>query len=285
MILVFGKTGQVATELQAFQEVMALGREQCDLSYPQACFDIIRANLPLAVINAAAFTAVDKAEGEEHLAGLINGEAPGAIAKACADLNIPLVHISTDYVFDGSGIVPWRVLDNPNPRNVYGISKLKGEEAIKASRCTYAILRTSWVVSAHGINFVKTMLRLSETNSRLKVIDDQVGGPTCARDIASTCISIAKCLINNPNKTGVYHYSGLPDLSWCQFANVIFEQAGCTTIAQPIPTSEYPTLALRPSNSRLDCKETERIFGIPRPYWRDGLEFILEELEGEHGKA
>ena len=136
---------------------MALGRDQSDLSDPQACFEIIKSFLPRAVINAAAFTSVDKAEKEFQLASLINGEAPGAIAKACKELNIPLVHISTDYVFDGSGVVPWCVSDTPNPKNIYGTTKLRGEEAIKASKCTYAILRTSWVVSAHGSNFVKTM--------------------------------------------------------------------------------------------------------------------------------
>ena len=264
---------------------MALGRDQSDLSDPQACFEIIKSFLPRAVINAAAFTSVDKAEKEFQLASLINGEAPGAIAKACKELNIPLVHISTDYVFDGSGVVPWCVSDTPNPKNIYGTTKLRGEEAIKASKCTYAILRTSWVVSAHGSNFVKTMLRLSETRTRLAVVDDQIGGPTCARDIAKTCISIAKSLILDTKKTGVYHYSGLPDVSWCQFANTIFEKAGRKTIAQPILTAEYPTLARRPSNSRLDCTVTESIFGISRPRWCDGLEFILEELESEYGKT
>ena len=285
MILVFGKTGQVATELLAHKDVTALGREHTDLSEPQTCTEIIDLYRPRAVINAAAYTAVDQAESEENLANTINGHAPGAMASACAELDIPLVHISTDYVFDGSRTTPWSVTDTPNPKNAYGRSKLKGEQAIKASGCVYAILRTSWVVSAHGDNFVKTMRRLSETRDRITVVDDQIGGPTCARDIAQTCLSIAEQLIKDQRKSGIYHYSGQPNVSWCQFANAIFEQMDCKTIASPIPTTEYPTPALRPLNSRLDCEATQVIFGIARPFWPDGLQEILRDLEGEHDKA
>jgi dTDP-4-dehydrorhamnose reductase len=285
MILVFGKMGQVATELQFHKDVIALGRDQADLSNPLSCAEAIRRYKPRAVINAAAYTAVDKAESEENLANTINGDAPGAMASACADLGIPLVHISTDYVFFGTGSVPWKNVDHPNPKNAYGRSKFKGEQAILASCCVHAILRTSWVISAHGHNFVKTMRRFSETIDRISVVDDQIGGPTCARDIAQTCIAIAEQLIQDPNKSGIYHYSGQPNVSWCQFANVIFEQVGCKTIASPIPTTEYPTPALRPLNSRLDCEATQDIFGITRPFWRDGLEEILRDMEGEHDRA
>jgi len=285
MILVFGKTGQVATELQFHKDVIAIGRDQADLSVPTTCSEAIRRYQPRAVINAAAYTAVDKAESEEHLANKINGDAPGAMASACSDLDIPLVQISTDYVFDGTGTKPWSVTDTSNPQNAYGRSKLKGEQAISTSGCVHAILRTSWVVSAHGSNFVKTMRRLSETRDRITVVDDQIGGPTCARDIAQTCISIAEQLIQDPKKSGTYHYSGQPNVSWCQFANAIFEQMDCKTIASPIPTTEYPTPALRPLNSRLDCEAIEDTFGIARPFWRDGLEEILRDLEGEHDKA
>ena len=282
MILVFGKTGQVATELQSHKDVIAIGRDQADLSVPTTCSEAIRRYQPRAVINAAAYTAVDKAESEENLANTINGDAPGAMASACADLDIPLVHISTDYVFDGYGTTPRSTVDTPNPKNAYGRSKLKGEQAIKASGSAYAILRTSWVVSAHGNNFVKTMRRLSETRDRIAVVDDQIGGPTCARDIAQTCLSIAEQLIQDPSKSGIYHYSGQPNVSWCQFANAIFEQLDCKTIASSIPTTEYPTPASRPRNSMLDCEATQAIFGIARPFWRDGLEEILRDLEGEH---
>lgn len=226
MILVFGKTGQIAMELSVLNDVQALGREEANLSYPQSCYDAVLLNKPEVVINAAAYTSVDSAEADEKLAKLINGEAPAAIAKACAKLDIPLVHISTDYVFDGSGTTPWSSFDIPNPQNVYGGSKLQGENAVVSSGCTFAILRTSWVVSAHGNNFVKTMLRLSETRNHLTVVDDQIGGPTCARDIAHACVLIAKKLIDEPAKAGIYHYSGQPDVSWCQFANAIFEKTG-----------------------------------------------------------
>ena len=285
MILVFGKTGQVASELQSHKDVIALGRDQVDLSNPSSCAEAIRQYKPRAVINAAAYTAVDKAESEENLATMINGEAPGAMASACAELDIPFVHISTDYVFDGTGTKPWSVIATSNPQNAYGRSKLKGEQLILASDCIHAILRTSWVVSAHGNNFVKTMRRLSETRDRITVVDDQIGGPTCARDVAQTCISIAEQLIQDPKKSGIYHYSGQPNVSWCQFANAIFEQTDCKTIASPIPTTEYPTPALRPLNSRLDCEATLATFGIARPFWRDGLEEILRDLEGEDDRA
>jgi dTDP-4-dehydrorhamnose reductase len=285
MILVFGKTGQVATELQSHKDVIAIGRDQADLSVPTTCTEAILQYKPRAVINAAAYTAVDKAESEENLANTINGDAPGAMASACADLGIPLVHISTDYVFFGTGSVPWKNVDHPNPKNAYGRSKLKGEQAILASGCVHAILRTSWVISAHGHNFVKTMRRLSETRDRITVVDDQIGGPTCARHIAQTCISIAEQLIQDPNKSGIYHYSGQPNVSWCQFANAIFEQMDYKTIASPIQTTEYPTPALRPLNSRLDCGATEDTFGIARPFWKDGLGEILRDLEGEDDRA
>ena len=285
MILVFGQSGQVARELQSHKDVIAIGRDQADLSSPSTCAEAILRYKPRAVINAAAYTAVDKAEGEENLANTINGDAPGAMASACADLGIPLVHISTDYVFDGTGTKPWSVTDTSNPQNAYGRSKLKGEKAIKESACVYAILRTSWVVSAHGNNFVKTMRRLSETRDFIAVVDDQVGGPTCARDIAQTCLSIAEQLTQDQSKSGIYHYSSHPDVSWCQFANAIFEFMDCKTIASPIPTTEYPTPALRPLNSRLDCEAIEDTFGIARPFWRDGLEEILRDLGGEDDRA
>lgn len=285
MILVFGKTGQVGQELQAFKDVEALERVQVDLSNPQACAKIITLSRPRAVINAAAYTAVDKAEIEEDLANIINGDAPGAMAMACKDLNIPFVHISTDYVFDGKGTIPWSVTDIKNPQNAYGRSKLRGERAIESSGCTYAILRSSWIVSAHGSNFVKRMLHLSKTRDLITVVNDQIGGPTCARDIANTCLSIADQLIQDPNKLGVYHYSGHPDVSWCQFANAIFKKREYKTIASPISTTDYPTPAIRPLNSRLNCALTEDTFGITRPFWQNGLEEIFRDMQSDYKKA
>lgn len=279
MILVFGKTGQVATELQRLSGVVALGRDDVDLSDPKACAAAIREHEPKAVINAAAYTAVDKAEDEEHLATVINGEAPAAMAKACAELGIPLVHFSTDYVFNGRGNTPYRPADATEPQNAYGRSKLVGETGIRESEAVYAILRTSWVVSAHGANFVKTMLRLSETRDALTVVADQIGGPTPARDIAKACLQIVNQLIQDTTKSGTYHFSGTPDVSWADFATEIFAQAGRTMTVTPIPTAEYPTPAKRPLNSRMDCHSTEQVFGIKRPNWQDGLKEILKDLE------
>ena len=279
MILVFGKAGQVATELQRLGGVVALGRDQANLSCPQACVDAIRHHAPTAVINAAAYTAVDKAEDEERLAAVINGDAPTAMAKACAELGIPLIHISTDYVFDGTGQALWQPNDPTAPQNAYGRSKLAGETGIRASGTAHAILRTSWVVSAHGANFIKTMLRLSETRDALNVVADQIGGPTPAGDIAMACVQMAEQLIQDPSKSGTYHFSGTPDVSWAEFATEIFVQAGKSVSLTPIPTADYPTPASRPLNSRMDCSATEKTFGITRPEWRRGLNTILKDLE------
>ena len=280
MILVFGKTGQVATELQRLGNVVALGRDQANLSDPAACADAIRTHAPRAVINAAAYTAVDRAEEEGALATIINGDAPTAMAQACVELGIPLIHISTDYVFTGTGGAPWQPDDPTAPQNAYGRSKLAGEIGIRNSGVVHAILRTSWVVSAHGANFVKTMLRLSDTRDALSVVADQIGGPTPARDIAAASLKIVEQLIDDPSKSGTYHFSGAPDASWAEFAYEIFAQAGKAMSVTPIPTAEYPTPAQRPLNSRMDCRTTEQVFGIARPDWREGLHMILNELEG-----
>jgi dTDP-4-dehydrorhamnose reductase len=280
-ILVFGKTGQVARELQARADVVALGRDRADLSDPEACAALIRDLAPEAVINAAAHTAVDQAESEEDLATVINGEAPAAMARACADLAIPFVHISTDYVFDGSGEAPWPIDAPTGPLGAYGRSKLKGEEGVRAAGGTHAILRTSWVVSAHGKNFVKTMLRLGAERETLTIVADQVGGPTAAGDIAEACLSIAAQLRDDPSKSGTYHFSGAPDTSWAGFAREIFAQAGLACRVEDIPTSAFPTPAKRPANSRMDCSTLDAVFGIARPDWRHSLSLILKDLEDQ----
>jgi dTDP-4-dehydrorhamnose reductase len=277
-ILVFGKTGQVATELARQADVITLGRDQADLADPAACAAAIRTHAPEAVINAAAFTAVDKAEEEEDLATTINGAAPAAMAAVCADLGIPFVHISTDYVFDGSGETP-RAPDAPTaPLGAYGRSKLAGETGVAAAGGAYAILRTSWVVSAHGANFVKTMLRVGPARGQLRVVDDQIGGPTPAADIAAACLKIAAHLAEHRDAAGIYHFAGAPDTSWARFAEAIFETAALDVAVEHIPTTEYPLPAPRPLNSRLDCSRTEAVFGIPRPDWRLGLDDILNDL-------
>lgn len=278
-LLIFGKTGQVATELARLApEAICLGRDQADLSDPAACAAAINAHAPEAVINAAAYTAVDRAEEEETLATVVNGETPGALARACADLGIPLVHISTDYVFDGSGRDPRAITDPVAPQNAYGRSKLAGEQAVQKAGGTYGILRTSWVFSAHGANFVKTMLRLSDTRDALSIVNDQIGGPTPAADIARACLTMAGQLQGDPAKTGIYHLSGAPDVSWKDFAEAIFELAGRSVTVSGIPTADYPTPATRPLNSRLDCAATETVFGIARPDWRAGLKAVLTDL-------
>jgi dTDP-4-dehydrorhamnose reductase len=280
-LLVFGRTGQVATELARQAEVVALGRDAADLADPGACADAIRRHGPDAVINAAAYTAVDRAEEEEALATTINGAAPTAMARACADLGIPFVHISTDYVFTGTGTAPWTPGDATGPLGAYGRSKLVGEEGVRAAGGTHVILRTSWVVSAHGANFVKTMLRVGPERGHLRVVSDQVGGPTPAAAIAAACLDMARQLASDPGKSGTYHFAGAPDTSWAGFARAIFETAGLEVSVEDIPSTDYPTPAKRPLNSRLDCGATETVFGIARPDWRAGLSDILSELSTE----
>ncbi len=277
-VLVFGKTGQVATELQRHSTVMAVGRDRADLTDPASCSALILSERPRAVINAAAYTAVDKAEAEEDIARLVNADAPAAMARACLTLGIPLVHISTDYVFDGGGSVPWQPTDPTGPLGAYGRTKLAGELAIREVGCVHAILRTSWVFSAHGSNFVKTMLRLGQTRTELGIVEDQVGGPTPAADVAAVCLSIASALVTEPGKRGTYHFSGAPDVSWCAFAQSIFVMAGLPVTVTGIPARDYPTPAQRPANSRMDCQTLLAQFGIARPDWRGGLAKVLAEI-------
>jgi dTDP-4-dehydrorhamnose reductase len=278
-LLVFGRTGQVATELvRLAPDATYLGRDTADLADPAACAAAIAAHRPDAVINAAAWTAVDRAESEEPAAHVVNAAAPAAMAGACAALGVPLVHISTDYVFDGSGTAPFAPIAPTGPLGAYGRTKLAGERAVRASGATHAILRTSWVFSAHGANFVKTMLRLSDTRDRLTVVADQTGGPTPAAAIARACLTIAAHLIRDPAATGTYHFSGAPDVTWADFARAIFAATGRTTHVQDIPTSAFPTPARRPANSRLDCTTTATTFGIARPDWHAGLAAVLKDL-------
>ncbi|WP_406870114.1 dTDP-4-dehydrorhamnose reductase [Thioclava sp. 'Guangxiensis'] len=279
-ILVFGSTGQVATKLKSLlPDAQFLSRQEADLSDPEACAAAIVSHKPSAVINAAAYTAVDKAESDEDMAALINGASPAAMAQACAAQGIPFVHISTDYVFDGQGESPFEPSDMTAPLGAYGRTKLKGEQGIALAGGAYAILRTSWVFSAHGNNFVKTMLRLSETRDKLTVVADQIGGPTSARAIAKACVAIADQLKADPAKAGIYHFSGAPDASWADFARDIFAQAGRSTAVEDIPTAAFPTPAKRPSNSRMDCSSTLATFGISRPDWKADLADVLKELE------
>lgn len=278
-ILVFGRTGQVGTELRKYAGITALGRTEADLADPAACAAAIRSHAPAAVINAAAYTSVDQAEEEEALARVINADAPAAMARICAEMDIPFVHISTDYVFDGASTEASAPEDATRPINAYGRTKLLGEEAIRTAGGRYAILRTSWVFSAHGSNFLKTMLRLSKTRDVISVVEDQTGGPTAASGIAAACLSIAGQLATDAAKSGTYHYSGTPDVSWYDFASEILSRAGSASELRPIPASAYPATAERPPNSRLDCSTTKAAFGLARPDWRVALDSVLEELE------
>jgi dTDP-4-dehydrorhamnose reductase len=278
MILVFGKTGQLARELAQSDDVICLGRGDADLTNPAACAAAIKTHAPTAVINAAAYTAVDRAEEEETLAHVINGEAPGAMARACAGLGIPFVQVSTDYIFDGSGNTPWCPKDATGPLNAYGRSKLAGEAAVRAAGGPHAILRCSWVVSSHGNNFVKTMLRLGRDRDGLSIVADQIGAPTPARDLARACLEMAGQLQQAPGKSGTYHLQGAPQVSWAGFAREIFAQANIACAVTDIATRDYPTPAVRPLNSRLDCSVLETVFGIPQPDWRQGLSEILKDL-------
>lgn len=278
-LLVFGESGQLARELGRAGGVTCLSRAQADLTDPEACAAMIRAHAPAGVINAAAFTDVDGAESEEALATRINGTAPGAMARACAGLGIPFVTISTDYVFDGSGNAPWKPADRPAPLNAYGRSKLAGERLVLDAGGAAVVLRCSWVVSAHGRNFVRTMLRLGRERDHLAVVADQIGGPTPARALAGACLTIMRTLRDQPGLRGIHHFSGAPDISWAGFARAILEQAGLAVRVEDIPTSDYPAPAPRPLNSRLDCGATLAAFGLARPDWRAGLRDIIDELE------
>lgn len=277
-VLVFGCTGQVATELSRLGNVHCVGRGEANLEDPTACSDVIKNHMPSAVINAAAYTEVDTAESNEELAHVVNAFAPKSMAETCAEVGIPLVHISTDYVFSGSGLAAFKPSDQTLPQNTYGRTKLRGENFVKNSGCAFAILRTSWIFSAHGRNFVKSMLRLGQDQDQLSVVCDQVGGPTSARTIARVCLDIADQLKANPQKSGVYHFSGAPDVSWAEFALHIFESANLRVEVTGIPTVDYPTPAVRPLNSRLDCSDTYRTFGVSRPDWRSELDSVLIEL-------
>lgn len=280
-ILVFGKTGQVATELQRQADVIALARDQADLSKPEECAAVVRATDADVIINAAAYTAVDKAEDEEPLANLINGAAPAAMARAAADRNIPFLHISTDYVFDGTGTLPFLPDARTGPLGAYGRSKLLGEIGVRGANGPHAILRTSWVFSAHGANFVKTMLRLGAERDQLGIVADQIGGPTAAADIAAALLQMAKSFHHGANHTGTYHFSGAPDTSWAGFAREIFSQSGLTVQVNDISTSDFPTPAQRPANSRMDCTALSASFDIQRPDWRQSLRDVLNDLKAK----
>lgn len=285
-VLVIGRTGQVATELQRLADpalaVTAVGRETVDLADPAAAGAYVAAADADIVINAAAYTAVDRAEEEEALATRVNGDAPGAMAAAAARRGVPFLHISTDYVFDGSGDRPWREDDPTGPLGAYGRSKLAGEAAVRAAGGPHAVLRTAWVFAGHGSNFVRTMLRVGRTNARLTVVDDQRGGPTAAADIAGALAEIAKAFHAGRGDSGVFHFCGAPAVSWRGFADAIFAQTDWDVKPEvaPIRTEDWPTPAARPHNSVLNCQRILESYGVSQPDWRASLAVALSEAEG-----
>ena len=285
MILVLGSSGQVASELKRVSGVVAIGRPDIDFCNLSSISDVIERKRPLAVINAAAYTAVDAAESEADAAQLINASAPCEVARVCRDLDIPLVHLSTDYVFDGIKTRPYLPYDDCNPQGVYGASKRAGEEAIMASGCQYVILRTSWVFSNHGLNFVKTMLRLGSERKELSVVIDQIGGPTYAGAIAKCCVAIAEKMVADTNCIGIFHFSGTPAVSWFEFAQHIFNSSGLDVQLRPIATDAYPTKVCRPHYAVLDCQTTFDTFGVAQPLWKDDLMTVLKDLGELNGEA
>lgn len=296
-ILLLGKNGQVGWELQRslapLGELIALDRQNAaGLCGDLTNFDGLRQTLrnlrPDIVVNAAAYTAVDKAESESELAQLINAQAPALLAEEMHQLGGWLVHYSTDYVFDGSGDTPWQETDSVAPLNHYGHSKLLGEQAIQTSGCQHLIFRTSWVCGAHRNNFAKTMLRLVRERTELKVIDDQFGAPTGAELLADVTVHSLRSAIAQPQLAGLYHLAAGGETSWYDYARFVIEQArtlGETLAVEdisPIPTSAYPTPARRPHNSRLDTRKLRQNFGLHLPNWQDGVSRMLKEVTGKH---
>ncbi|MHA0337019.1 dTDP-4-dehydrorhamnose reductase [Sphingomonas aquatilis] len=293
-VLVTGARGQLGIELAradwpAGWCVVTLDRAALDLSDPaaiRACVAVGHEGTPwAAIINGAAYTAVDKAESDLVTAWAINALAPAAFAEGCAKAGIPLIQVSTDYVFAGDKAGAWEVDDPVAPLGVYGASKLGGELAVRTSGARYAIVRTAWVVSAHGNNFVKTMLRVAEGRDRLSVVDDQRGSPTAAADLAAALMEIAVCLADDAGAaTGTFHFSNAGDISWADFAIEIFHQSaergGPTAEVARIPSSDYPTPARRPANSLLSHDAIRTAYGIAPRDWRNALSDILDELIG-----
>ena len=288
--LIVGKHGQVATALadalpKAGFDCTSIGRPECDLINPQSAVDAIARANPSIVINPAAYTAVDRAEDESELAYMINEKAAGAVALAAAAAGVPVIHVSTDYVFDGSKQSPYLETDATAPLGVYGASKLAGEIAVAAANPQHVILRTAWVCSPHGANFAKTMLRLAAERPELRVVDDQYGAPTFAADIAAAIAVIATKLTSSevrPSDYGVFHYASAGETTWCRFARSIMEQSalrgGPHVPVTAIATREFPTKVRRPAYSKLSTDKIAEIYGLSAPDWHESLKVCLDQL-------
>jgi dTDP-4-dehydrorhamnose reductase len=292
--LLFGKGGQVGWELQRslapLGELIALdvdSQQQCgDFTRLDDIAKTVRAIAPDVIVNAAAYTAVDKAESEPEQVRTINALAPGILARESRKLGSWLIHYSTDYVFDGSGSKPWVETDPTGPLSIYGSTKLEGEEAIRASGCHHLIFRTSWVYAARGGNFAKTMLRLAQERKRLTVIDDQIGAPTGADLLADVTAHAIRTVLQKPELSGLYHLVAGGETSWHGYACFVLNlarQAGIELkVAEenviPVPTSAFPLPARRPLNSRLDAQNLQTTFDVHLPLWRTGVARMLDEV-------
>ncbi|MGI8397231.1 dTDP-4-dehydrorhamnose reductase [Agrobacterium deltaense] len=287
-LAVTGKNGQVVSAIQALAsdelEIVALGRPELDLAQPETVLKALREVKPDVVVSAAAYTAVDKAESEQDIAFAVNRDGARAVAQAASDIGIPVIHLSTDYVFDGTKDTAYVESDPTGPTSVYGRSKLEGERAVSEATDNYVVLRTAWVYSEYGNNFVKTMLRLGENRDEINVVADQFGCPTSANDIAAAVVTIARKLVENSSTPlrGVFHLSGTGETNWANFAKQIFalsaENGGKSVVVNDITTAQYPTPARRPANSRLDCSKLEEVYGIKLPSWQTSTRAVVTAL-------
>lgn len=293
-ILLFGKNGQVGWELQRslapLGQVIALDRrspELCgDLADLRGIAETVRRVRPDVIVNAAAFTAVDKAESEAGMAHLVNAEAPGVLAEAASALGAWMVHYSTDYVFDGSGGKPWEEIDSTGPLNVYGRTKLEGEQCIAAQCAKHLIMRTSWVYGARRTNFAETMLRMAAEYDCFGVIDDQFGAPTGADLLADVTSHVIRQVLQRSADAGLYHLAASGETSWYAYAKHVLWHAQTAEAAtrvksakiNPIPSSGFPSLARRPHNSRLDTRKLQTVFGLRLPPWEQGVDRMLNEV-------
>jgi dTDP-4-dehydrorhamnose reductase len=297
-ILILGSNGQVGVELQrSFAEVgeiAAPGRDSVDLAHPEQLRAIVRSATPDIILNAAAYTAVDRAESEPDLARSINAVAPGVLAEEALRLSALLIHYSTDYVFDGSKTGSWLETDATNPLNVYGATKLAGEQAIQQVGGRFLIFRTSWVYGPHGKNFLFTMLRLGRARERLSIVDDQIGAPTTSSELAEATRDIVMSVLREDADSmarwsGVYHMTCGGSVSWCGFARAIFERAGVMLDGKkpevaPISSHEYPTPAKRPRNSIMSNEKLNARFGISLAPWESALDHTMKRLRLNSGR-
>lgn len=287
-LAVTGKNGQVVSALQALAndplEIVTLGRPELDLARPETVARALLDAKPDVIVSAAAYTAVDKAESEPNITFAVNRDGARAVAQAARDIGVPLIHLSTDYVFDGTKATAYVETDPTGPTSIYGRSKLEGEQAVSETTDNYAVLRTAWVYSEYGSNFVKTMLRLSEGRDEINVVADQFGCPTSANDIAAAIVAIAGKLAEDRSThlRGVFHLAGTGETNWAKFAQQIFafsaKNGGKPMIVNNITTAQYPTPARRPANSRLDCSKLEDVYGIRLPEWQTSTRAVVTAL-------